>query len=286
MIPVNTLAAYLYCPRKLYLQKVLRIEEPTRESTLYGTIKHMALQGFSEREGNLVASIYPEHGLEDIKKSFEKALSTEIRSAIIEKKNSLKRLNLEPEQLFNKVFSRLKLQIETRAENAWKFIVRQKLYGRELWENLKPKIKSEYALSSETYHLTGVVDQVFVYPERLLPVELKSGKMPSEGLWPGHKIQLAAYMLMLEDNFGFSVKEGFVYYINEKEYRLLTMNPFLKQEVLKTRELVENLLTSKKAPSILKKESKCNNCALKDTCYDDAFVTKKIDNQQKTLNTT
>lgn len=286
MIPVNALAAYLYCPRKLYLQKALRIQEPTKESALRGTIKHMALQGFSEREGVLVVSLHPEQGLEDIKKHFEKVISTEIRNAIIEKKSSLRRLNIQPEQVFNKVFAQLKPHIETRAENVWKFITRQKLYGRELWENLKPKIKSEYALSSETYNLTGVIDQVFVYPERLLPIELKSGNMPSEGFWPGHKIQLAAYILMLEDNFGFSVKEGLVYYMQEKEYRLLTMNPFLKQEVIKTRELVENLLASKKAPPILKKESKCNNCALKDTCYDEAFITKKIDSQQKTLNTT
>lgn len=286
MIPVNALSAYLYCPRKLYLQKVLGLEEPTRESALRGTIKHMALQGFIEREGKLVASIYPEHGLEDIKKSFEKALSDEIRSAIIEKKNSLKRLNLEPEEVFNKVLARLKPQLETRAQNVWNFIKRQKLYGRELWESLRPKIKSEYPLESQTYNLTGVIDQVFVFPERLLPVELKSGKIPVEGLWPGHKIQLAAYMLILEDNFGFSVDKGFVYYIQEKEYRFLQMNPFLKEEVIRTRELVEELLTRKKVPSILKKENKCHYCGLKNTCYDEAFVKKKNDNQQKTLNKT
>ncbi len=286
MIPVSLLSAYLYCPRKLYLQKVLKISEPTRESNLKGTIKHMALQGFSNRESELVSSIYPEHIFEDIKKLFENTLSSQIKNAIIENKKAINRLNIEPSDVYNSTFRDLKPHIETRAENVWNFISVKNLYGADLWENLTPKIKSEYSLQSETYKLTGVIDQVFVYPEKIVPVELKTGKPPEEGIWPGHKIQLAAYMLMLEDIFNFSVETGFINYISEKEQRQLQLNPFLKQDVIKTRELVEKLLLSNNIPDHLKKESKCTRCPLKKSCHDESYVQGLLDGQQKTLNTT
>ncbi len=289
MIPISLLAAYIYCPRKIYLQKVLKLYEPTRESNLNGAIKHSALEKFSMREREIVSSISPEHSFQDIEKAFEKILSSEIKNSIIEKKNSINRLGLEPSEIYKNVWNQLRPHSKTRTKVVWNFIRRSGIYGIELWECLTPKIKSEYSLQSEIYKLTGVVDQIFVYPNKLFPVELKSGKPPSEGVWPGDKTQLAAYILALEDNFDIKVQQSFIYYMKEEEYRIVKMNPFLKQDVIKTRELVENLILSNSIPPISKKENKCNNCSLKKKCYDGSFIkeqmTKKA-NQQKTLNST
>ena len=47
--------------------------------------------------------------------------------------------------------------------------------------------------------------QVEVRAESLLPIELKTGKSPKEGVWPGHRVQLSAYVMLLEDNFNMNI---------------------------------------------------------------------------------
>ena len=39
-ISVSMLSSYIYCPRKLFLQKVLAVEEPPKESLVLGTLRH------------------------------------------------------------------------------------------------------------------------------------------------------------------------------------------------------------------------------------------------------
>ena len=39
-ISVSMLSTYLYCPRKLFLQKILMVEEPPKESLVMGSIRH------------------------------------------------------------------------------------------------------------------------------------------------------------------------------------------------------------------------------------------------------
>lgn len=282
MIPVSLLSAYLYCPRKVYLQKVLKLTEPTRESALKGTIKHMVFSAFAERERSVVSSIYPEHSFKDVRKHFEDAFGQELKNAIIQKKKPILRLNLEPDQVYRRLWPHFERDITARAMYVWDFIQKTHKYGTELWENLTPKIKSEYALESESLGLKGVVDQVLVYENALVPLEIKTGQPPKEGIWPGHRIQLAAYMLVIEDIFSMAVKKGEVYYLSN-DVRELHMNPFLKNDVLKTKETVENLLNSTTLPPILKKEGKCEKCGLKEKCHDEKFIRQL---QQKTLNTT
>lgn len=282
MIPVSMLSAYLYCPRKLYLERVLKFSEPTRESTLKGTIKHLVFAGFSEREKRLISSILPEHSFNDIRKMLEEAYAGELRNAIIQKKKSILRLNHEPAGIHRKLWPVFEADIEARAKRIWEFIQKEKKYGQELWEKLTPKTKSEYFIESEKLGLKGVVDQLLVYEGSLVPLEIKSGRPPEEGIWAGHRIQLAAYIMLIEDKFQTQVKKGVVYYLPE-ENRELHMNPFLKEDVLKTRDLVMNLLDSDNLPPILKKESKCERCGIRKYCHNEDYI-KEI--QQKTLNTT
>ena len=40
-----------------------------------------------------------------------------------------------------------------------------------------------------------------IYENGYVPIELKTGKMPKEGVWPGHKVQIAAYSMLIEEKF-------------------------------------------------------------------------------------
>lgn len=282
MIPVSLLSAYLYCPRKVYLQNVLKFSEPTRESTLKGTVKHMVFSAFTERESSVVSSIRPEHSFGDIKKLYEGVFEQELKNVIIQKKRAILRLRMEPDDFYHKVWPVFEADLDSRVKALWDFIQQEKKYGRELWESLTPKTKSEYSIESESLGLNGSVDQVLVYTNGIVPLEIKSSKPPEEGLWPGHKIQLAAYMVLLGDKFQTEIKKGIIYYLGE-EFRDLYMNPFLKNDVLKTKDLVNKLLNSTNLPPIPKKENRCNRCGLRKHCHDEDYIAQL---QQKTLNTT
>jgi len=56
-ISVSTLSAYIYCSRKLFLQRVLALEEPPKESLVLGTLRHEIYDFINLSEERIVKSI-------------------------------------------------------------------------------------------------------------------------------------------------------------------------------------------------------------------------------------
>ncbi len=84
------------------------------------------------------------------------------------------------------------------------------VYGSDLWEKLTPKITSEIRLESEKLNLKGIIDQLEIYGQGIVPIELKTGSCPKEGVWDNHRIQAGAYALLAEEYFNSKVKEAFI----------------------------------------------------------------------------
>jgi len=159
--------------------------------------------------------------------------------------------------------------------------VQNKVYGEELWNSLTPKIKSEIKIQSDALALTGIIDRIEEYKEGPVPIELKTGSMPKEGVWPGHRIQIAAYALLLEEKLKQPIKEGFVHYLDADEKRHIAINPFLKEEVKELKEKVRNLLNSAEIPEITENSNKCNVCGLKDKCFNENLLKKTLNDLKK-----
>src|SRR3989338_7195409 len=215
-ISVSLLSSYLYCSRKLFLEKVLHLEEPPKKR----------LEGVSLNM------------LEAYKKSFP----------FIMEESSI------------------------RAANIFSFIEENNVFGEELWQKLTPKIISELRIDSDELRLKGIIDQVHVYGNDYVPFELKTGRMPKDGVWPSHRIQIAAYSLLLQEKFKKPIKEGFVLYLDSKEKRHIAINPFMKQEVKQLVDEVIALLESMELPDFCNNENKCRKCGLKQTCYNEEEV--------------
>ncbi|MBI2659513.1 hypothetical protein HYX05_05440, partial [Candidatus Woesearchaeota archaeon] len=60
-ISVSLLSSYLYCSRKLFLEKVLLLEEPPKESLVMGSIRHETYDNINKKEEEIVTSITKEH---------------------------------------------------------------------------------------------------------------------------------------------------------------------------------------------------------------------------------
>jgi CRISPR-associated protein Cas4 len=171
--------------------------------------------------------------------------------------------------IFNDYWPHFEEEAKEHALNLVGFIERNNVFGKALWEKLTPKIFSEQYFKSENLHLSGIIDVLEIHhvddDEQYVPIELKTGKFPHKGMWDGHRVQLAAYILLLEDS-GKRVREAAIKY-KGADKRILQMNPFLKDEVLdliqKTRKLLENF----DIPELTENKNKCASCQFKDVCY-------------------
>jgi CRISPR-associated protein Cas4 len=119
-------------------------------------------------------------------------------------------------------------------------------------------------------NLTGVIDVLELHSidgeTSYVPIELKTGKYPETGMWEGHRAQLGAYMLLLEDA-GKKVADAAIKY-RGTEKRSLQMNTFLRAEVLDLIKKTDAVLKSKVLPDYTDNKNKCKTCPYKDVCYD------------------
>jgi len=276
MISVTSLSDYLYCKRKLYLQSVLEFKEPPKEVMVLGYIRHEVHDKINKSEESIIKSLKKRHSLDSLREIYKREHSRLLRNTILCNKNSLKQVNLSVLDVFKKAWPVILDEGETRAQNIFKFIEKNDIYGDELWEALFPKIQSEFRISSERLQLKGIIDQIEIYKDGYVPVEIKTGKCPKEGVWPGHKVQIGAYALLIEDSLKKEVKEGFVNYIELKERRHISINPFLKEEILDIRDKVIAMKKAKALPEFCGNELKCSACGLKDYCYDEKSLLEKL----------
>ncbi len=287
-ISVTMLSAYLYCKRKLYLERILGFFEPEKEALIKGSIRHATYDEINQIEESLVKSITQTTAYKDIYDMYIHAYAKILRGIIYKNRFRLKTVQLSLLDAFKKIFPFFVRESKLRSENIFNFVAQNKVYGEELWNSLTPKIKSEIKIQSDTLALTGIIDRIEEYETGSVPIELKTGSMPKEGVWPGHRIQIAAYALMLEEKLKQPIKEGFVHYLDSDVKRQIVINPFLKQEVKDLKEKVRSLLNSEEVPEHTKNNNKCKVCGLKEQCFDEKLLKKilKDKQQSKALNMT
>ena len=278
-ISVTLLASYLYCPRKIYLERVLGFFEPPKEVLLIGTIKHRILDLINKAEEKIVTSITESISFEGMEGIYKAEFSKILRETITLKKEELRKFEVDIPGLFKKTWPLIQNQAQNRAMNVFSFMQANMVYGQELWDKLTPKIYSELKIRSETLGLSGIIDQIEIYEKGYVPIELKTGRAPKEDAWPNHKVQIAAYAMLLEEKFNTEVKEGFVHYLDVNEKRHIPINIFLKEETNELKNKVKTLLESMEIPAVCDNENKCNACGLKDECFDE----KKLKKRQKEI---
>ncbi len=273
MLSVSLLSAYLYCSRKLFLEKVLLLQEPPKESMVIGGIRHEIYDKINKSEEEIVKSITKSITAEKIQELYKQKYSAILEKSIANNKKRLEGVSITMNEAYKRCFPLIIEESSARASNVFSFIEENNVFGEELWQKLTPKILSELRVESDALKLKGIIDQVHVYENDYVPFELKTGSMPRDGVWPSHRIQVAAYSLLLEEKFKKKIKEGFVIYIDSKQKsrqkRQIAINPFLREEVRQITGEVIMLLQSKELPDFCGNENKCRKCGLKDRCYNE-----------------
>jgi len=276
MISVSLLSSYLYCKRKLFLQEVLKLAEIPKENVFLGKIRHRCYDQINKIEENIVKSLLTEISLNELIQLYRKKNTSIVRDIIIKNKTDFKELNINLVDSFRKLWPEFLIESEIRANNLHQFLNKNKIYGEELWQRLTPKIYSEYSLDSKELGLKGIIDKLEIHENDVIPIELKTGKTPEKGVWESHKVQIACYLLLLNEKFKKNINIGFVKYLGTDEERAVILNPFLKEYILDLRDKVNLLLILREIPEYCYNKKKCSKCGLNKICHDESFLRKKI----------
>ncbi len=116
---------------------------------------------------------------------------------------------------------------------------------------------------------TGQVDMVIEHSvagkRRLLPVDFKLSRKE-----PGHhfKLQLAAYALLLEEQWQATVDEGAIYLIPSKQVVKVKLTPRLRNETLKQLVDLRTWITAERMPPPTAQRGRCVNCEFRRFCND------------------
>jgi CRISPR-associated protein Cas4 len=277
MINVTFLSSYEYCARKLFLEQVLKLVSIPKEVIVKGTVRHQVFDLINKREEKIVSSIDRRFAYSQIFELYKNQHAQVLRDSIINNKPKLREVNLSLIDMFKHTWPLILRESKNRADNLFEFIAKHEVYGIELWNQLTPKIESEFKIESETLKMRGIIDQIEIYDDNVVPYELKTGKAPENGVWPNHKLQVGAYVMLLESQ-NKTVENGFVKYLDEtrNQKRPIMMNNFLRDRILKIRNEVINLLEQKTLPDYCDNKNKCESCSLKKECYNEKFMKEQM----------
>lgn len=267
MLNVSSLSGYMYCPRKFYLSEVLKIFEAPKDVLVKGTIRHSVYDHINKSEESFIKAIKKDVNFSILVGNYKTAYSKILKNIIINNKARIKQVNLSMNVIFRETWPLILAESEQRALNISSFIKKHNVFGEELWQLLTPKILSEFRVESKTLMLKGIIDKVEDYADELVPYELKTGKCPNEGVWPGHKAQIGCYMLLLKESSKKQVKEGFIRYLDNNQLRQITMNPFIEDEIVKLRDEALEVIRSGLAPDFCENRNKCVKCGLREQCF-------------------
>ena len=263
-MPVNWISTFLYCKRRLYLEQVRGMKSFDENFSVKQEMKHRIFDKINSSDREITCSIKSFKKLDEIEMIFRRKYYEEVNRIIEEAKSYLSDVEIDHSDFFHEVWPFILKEVKFRANNIFNFMVRNKIYSDELWKKLFPKYLSFVRLEDEM--LKGVLDRIEIYPEHVVPVELKNSLGATEGVWPGNRIQVESYILLADGKFGKKVKHGFVNYLESDERRLVPNNEFVKEYMITLIENIEKSLKSK-LPDFVKNRNKCTKCPLREECY-------------------
>lgn len=275
MLSVSMLSGYLYCQRKVYLQYVLKIFEPPKPALVLGSLRHKVFEEINNAEESIVKEITKKISFDEIRSMYEKKCMCIVESVIKKSKKDLEQFDVSPQDAFENMKSSVLEEAKQRAKNVFDFIEKNNVFGEELWEKLTPKILCEFCVESERLGLKGIVDKLEIYNDYMVPIELKTGKCPPDGAWPSHKIQLCAYIAMLNEKQR-KVKEGKLIYLDAGKIVNQVNNPFVEEEIIELIQKTKALLNSRKVPDFESNDKKCDVCGIKEQCHNAEFIQNRV----------
>ena len=135
--------------------------------------------------------------------------------------------------------------------------------GQVLYSDTGTWKRLEQPLFSARHQLIGRPDYLVEESGHVIPVEVKSTPRPWVP-YSSHRLQLAAYCLLVEDTYGSAPPYGVLKYRDGT----VTVNyvPALREELLATLEAMRRDYGARQVPRSHKSPARCQACAFRSRC--------------------
>lgn len=145
--------------------------------------------------------------------------------------------------------------------------------GRRAHEETLPNEEGTWCrlrYESDRLGLRGEVDVLRRVDGALVPYELKrgrsAGKKGRREAWQTDQLQVGAYALLAEEQFGQSITEGRVRYLADHATIRVPIDARLRSDVLQAIERARALSCCEQRPAVTPDENRCIRCSLSAAC--------------------
>jgi len=268
LIKVSDLTHYMLCPRLVYFRARGYEQPKIAEGKERSVIEHILLKelGFNVREvygGNAEGGEGGKQEEEDVKQVIDDIVDG------VEwiYKDELKTVDKD-------FFEDVKNDFLSRIENT-EWLEKLKNENTTLAELERSYgYEREHTMISEKLSMVGSVDKLIRTEEEAIPCVIKTGRCPEYGVWKSDRMQLAAYAMLIEDEFGTTVRRGFVDYIRTAEIR---ESHIKKRDRALAFQILKHVKRIKKGAFPEKGENApCDSCAFLDRCETKKTLLSKL----------
>ncbi|MEF8873487.1 MAG: CRISPR-associated protein Cas4 [Candidatus Thermoplasmatota archaeon] len=123
--------------------------------------------------------------------------------------------------------------------------------------------KESDMLTSEDYRIRGRPDYILEKDGDMIPVEVKTGRVP-QGPFFSHILQIAAYCLLIEEDLGEKPPYGLIRY-GETEFDI-EYDESLKNLLIEKLEMMREDIETEDVHRNHHREGKCANCSRREIC--------------------
>lgn len=135
--------------------------------------------------------------------------------------------------------------------------------GRLVYGDTGKWERTQAPLYSRRHHLTGRPDYLVKEGKVRIPIEVKSGAAPVEP-YEGHVLQLAAYCLLVEEEFGERPPHGLLHYDNATLQ--IPNDAALQRRLLQTLDAMRQARAHGGADRNHETPQKCLRCGQRENC--------------------
>ncbi len=121
------------------------------------------------------------------------------------------------------------------------------------------------ALSSRRLGISGVLDMLVVSPAGRFPVEVK---VTTRGPSIGHRYQLVAYAMLVEEAFCCSVRAGFLYLVPTEQVIEVPITDVERRFVRQLLTSIRRLISAGRLPEVRHRSERCRECEYLRYCGD------------------
>ncbi len=223
---VSDLMLYMKCPRHVYYTN--------RDHEIYSSI----------------TSSYIEHLiLKELAMDYADVIGRSYQSPILnELSNEIKRIESELELIHSADLKDVPDNILTEAKDNVESLIpqiAQNLFsmaqdiGRDNLVKFLEPYRNEPVLYSKRLMMTGIPSALISYKGQLIPLNIRTGKCPENGVWLNEKIQMAAHILLVEEIYDENIDTGLVLYARHGLLRRVRVRAEQRRQVLKIRTRID-----------------------------------------------